>query len=464
MNPTFPTYQQLVGNLRTPTLPFSDQELASRISRAQDAIIVLDDDPTGTQTVHDIPVLTEWSVPAIEAELDRGSSLFYILTNSRSLTAADASILGLEIAENIKRASEAKDKKCLLISRSDSTLRGHYPLEIEVLTQVLKPNKPVHFLVPAFFEGGRYTIEDIHYVREGEQMIPAGETPFAQDKVFGYRSSNLRDWVMEKFDGKIDPANIHSISIEALENSAPAEIASRINAFHPNDICIVNAAHNDHLKLALYAIFSSDVDPFFRSAASLVATFAGQSPKFVNARSMGVSGQNGGLTVLGSYVPKSTQQLAYLLDKRTIEAVEVDVKALLTGTGPTVAAVAGHIDELIRRGQDVIVYTSRVLVSSEKAGENLRIGSTVSRYLTDIVSAITVRPRYIIGKGGITSSDLATESLQIKRALILGQVIAGVPVWKALAGSKFPGTPFIVFPGNVGAHTALDQIIQQLHP
>lgn len=463
MNATFPTYQQLVGSLRTPTLPFSDQELAARIGRAQDAIIVLDDDPTGTQTVHDIPVLTEWSRAAIEDELDRGSSLFYILTNSRSLTANNARTLGLEIAENIKRSAEAKGKKCMLISRSDSTLRGHYPLEIEVLTEVLKPNKPVHFLVPAFFEGGRYTIGDIHYVREGEQMVPAAETPFAQDKVFGYRSSNLSDWVVEKFEGRIDPVNIHSISIETLENSTPAEVTARINTFQANDVCILNAAHYDHLKLGLYAISSADVDPFFRSAASLVATFAGQSPKFVNARSLGLSGQNGGLTVLGSYVPKSTQQLSYLLDKRTIEPVEVDVHALLEGASPPAAAVAGQIDEFISRGQDVIVYTSRVLVSSEEAGENLRIGSTVSQYLTAIVSALRIRPRYIIGKGGITSSDLATRSLQIKRAMVQGQIIAGVPVWKALAGSKFPGTPFIVFPGNVGDHTGLAQVIQQLH-
>lgn len=463
MEPIFPTYQQLVGSLKTPTLPFSDQELAARIGQSQDAVIVLDDDPTGTQTVHDIPVLTEWSIEAIEAELDRGSSLFYILTNSRSLTAANARILGLEIAGNIKRAAKAKNKKCRLISRSDSTLRGHYPLEVEILTEVLKPDKPVHFLVPAFFEGGRFTIGDIHYVREGDQMIPAGETPFARDKVFGYRSSNLRDWVVEKFDGNIDPAHIHSISIDDLENSPPAEIAARINAFLANDVCIVNAVHNDHLKLALYAIFSSDVDPVFRSAASLVATFAGQSPKFVDARSMGLSSKNGGLTVLGSYVPKSTQQLNYLLDNRKIEAVEVDVNALLMGDAPTAAALAGSIDAFIRRGEDVIVHTSRELISSEEAGENLRIGATVSQYLTDIVSALTVTPRYIIGKGGITSSDLATRALRIKRAMVQGQIIAGVPVWKALAGSKFPGTPFIVFPGNVGDHTGLAQVIQQLH-
>jgi uncharacterized protein YgbK (DUF1537 family) len=464
MNQDYPTYQQLVGRLQPPELPFTDAGLSAKITRAQDAIIVLDDDPTGTQTVHDIPVLTEWSVEAIGAELERGSPLFYVLTNSRSLTPEAARTLALEIADNIRQAAENSGKKCLPISRSDSTLRGHYPLEVEVLTQVLQPEKAVHFLVPAFFEGGRYTIGDVHYVREGEQMIPAAETPFAQDKVFGYRSSDLREWVREKFAGKIEPANIHALSIDDLENRPVEALISRINTFQANDVCIVNAAHYDHLKLALNVILSSSVNPFFRSAASLVAALAGQSPKFVDARTLELKATRGGICVLGSYVPKSTQQLAHVLDSLDIESIEVNVSALLKGEEPAALAVAASIDEHISRGRDVILYTSRELVSTEDAAQNLEIGATVSSYLTDIVSALSSSPRYIIGKGGITSSDLATRSLRIKRAMVLGQIIPGVPVWQALAGSKFPGTPFVVFPGNVGDHTGLTRVIQQLQP
>ena len=463
MDKQFPTYQQLVGGLKTPPPPFSDLDLATKINRLYDTIIVLDDDPTGTQSVHDIPVLTKWSVEAIDAELDRGTRLFYLLTNSRSLTAEKAHALGMEIAQNIKQSVEGRGKRCLLISRSDSTLRGHYPLEVELLVQVFSPKKPVHFLVPAFFEGGRYTIGDVHYVREGEQLIPASETPFAQDKVFGFQSSNMRDWVVEKFKGAIDPAKIHSISIDDLENKSSAEIAAKINTFQENAVCVINAGNDQHLKYALYAIFSAVVDPFFRSAASLVATFAGQSPKFVDAQSVGLNSQKGGLTVLGSYVPKSTQQLEHAIGNLSIEPIEIDVQLLLKGDWPAANSIARRIDQHIDQGQDVIVYTSRELVSAEEAGKNLQIGSTVSKYLTDIVSALSITPRYIIGKGGITSNDLATESLQMKRAIVLGQIIPGVPVWKALAGSKFPGVPFIVFPGNVGDHTGLTSVIQKLH-
>lgn len=464
MDNTFPTYQQLVGNSGAAGLPFTDDAFAALINGAQDTIIVLDDDPTGTQTVHDIPVLTEWSEAAIGAELDRATPLFYILTNSRSLTADKARALGLEIANNILRSSAGRGKKCRLISRSDSTLRGHYPLEVEVLIQVLKPTRPVHFMVPAFFEGGRYTIGDVHYVREGEQMVPAGETPFAQDKVFGYRSSNLKDWVEEKYGGHIAPDRIHSLSIAALEAQSPAELTARINTFQANDICIVNAANYDHLKRALFAIAAAaDIDPFFRSAASLVAAFASQSPKLVDAATLALSGKHGGLTVVGSYVPKSTQQLEHVLDTMSIEPIAVDVRSLLDGACPAAGLIAERIDEHLRRGQDVILYTSRELVSVDAAGDNLQIGRTVSRYLTDIVAGLSVNPRYIIGKGGITSSDLATRSLNLKRAIVQGQVIPGVPVWETLAGSKFPGTPFIVFPGNVGDHTGLAAVIQKLH-
>lgn len=464
MDTNYPTYQQLIGSRKRPVIPFAEAELSSKVRGAQDAVIVLDDDPTGTQTVHDIPVLTEWSVAAISAELDRGSPLFYILTNSRSLTADEARTLGLEVAGNIQASAAEKGKKCLLISRSDSTLRGHYPLEVEVLTQVLQAAKPIHFIVPAFFEGGRYTIDDVHYVREGEQMIPAADTPFAQDKVFGYRNSDLKAWVQEKFDGQIDDAKIHSLSIEALEQQSAESIAARIDTFQAHDVCVVNAANYDHLKLALFAILSAGVNPFFRSAASLVAAFAGQSPKFVGADTLAPKAMVGGLTVLGSYVPKSTTQLQHVLEHIPIASREVNVNALLTGAEPGAKELAAHIDQYIRQGRDVIVYTSRKLVSSEKAGENLQIGALVSQYLTDVVANLTVAPRYIIGKGGITSSDLATKSLLIKRAIVQGQIIPGVPVWKATDGSKFPGVPFIVFPGNVGDHTGLAQVIQKLQP
>ena len=53
-------------------------------------------------------------------------------------------------------------------------------------------------------------------------------------------------------------------------------------------------------------------------------------------------------------------------------------------------------------------------------------------------------------KGGITSSDVGTKALAVKKARVLGQIQPGIPVWQTGAESRFPGTPYVIFPGNVG--------------
>ena len=295
-------------------------------------------------------------------------------------------------------------------------------------------------------------------------MIPAGETPFARDKVFGFQSSDLKSWVVEKFEGEIDASRIKTLSIAELEQESVQSLTSKINEFQPNDVCIINATAYSHLKKAIFCIFSSNVEPYFRSAASLVAALAGQLPKFVEASELALERNKGGLTVLGSYVPKSTAQLEHVLNHTLVKGIEVDINLLLSGAGSAANQMAKKIDLEIGEGRDVILYTSRQLISVEDPAENLKIGFTISKFLTDIVSALQVKPRYIIGKGGITSSDLATKSLKIKRAIILGQMIPGVPVWQAQEESKFPNTPFIVYPGNVGDESGLTQVIQKLNP
>lgn len=464
MNNSRKTYQQIIGDRPDFNLSFTDVALASKIKEAYDVIIVLDDDPTGTQTVHDIPVLTEWTSDAIAKELENETSLFYILTNSRSLTADESRALTLQIAHAIKETSDKLEKKCLVISRSDSTLRGHYPSEVAALSEVFQTYNNIQFLVPAFFEGGRYTINNIHYVREGDEMIPAGETPFAQDKVFGYASSNLINWVREKHNDYNNNLQVYTLSIRTLETNSTSQIASLINRFPPNSICIINATNYNHLKQAIYSICSSKASPYFRSAASLIAALAIQSPKIVDASKINLRNDVGGLTIVGSYVPKSTSQLSYVLDNSAIKPIEIDVQLLLHGTCESASSIASQIDTHLLDGQDVIVYTSRQLISSEETERNLDIGANISNYLTAIVGALEVTPRYIIGKGGITSSDLATKSLNIKRAIVLGQIIPGVPVWQSSEGSKFPNIPFIIFPGNVGNASGLSQVIQKLQP
>jgi uncharacterized protein YgbK (DUF1537 family) len=180
---------------------------------ARHKLVVLDDDPTGTQTVHGIPVLTEWSVENLRNEFENDLSCFYILTNSRSIPEESAKALNLEIATNL-RAAAGNEHRFTVVSRSDSTLRGHYPAETDVLEEALGPFDAT-LLIPYFEAGGRYTIDDVHYVAEGEDLVPASATPFARDAAFGYHNSDLKAWVAEKTSGRVGAENVASLSLSS---------------------------------------------------------------------------------------------------------------------------------------------------------------------------------------------------------------------------------------------------------
>ena len=77
-------------------------------------------------------------------------------------------------------------------------------------------------------------------------------------------------------------------------------------------------------------------------------------------------------------------------------------------------------------------------------------------------SQLHVKPAYIIAKGGITSSDVGTKALKVKKALVMGQIQKGIPVWLTGEESKFPGMPYIIFPGNVGDKDTLRLIVEEL--
>lgn len=217
-----------------------DTDLRNQLAEAKkthlDTIIVLDDDPTGTQTVHDIPVLTHWDVNSIRKEFARGTSLFYILTNSRSLTEKAASDLALTIGQNIRHATTGLNTRFWVISRSDSTLRGHYPAEVQALAKGLQIDDGIQFIIPEFFEGGRYTVDDIHYVMQHGQLVPAAETPFANDAVFGYENSDLKKWIEEKTEGAVKATAVASISLQDLQKNNLPQLIKKLSSLKPSTL------------------------------------------------------------------------------------------------------------------------------------------------------------------------------------------------------------------------------------
>lgn len=185
-------------------------------------IVVLDDDPTGVQTVHGVYVYTDWREETISGAFLEETDMFYILTNSRSFSSEETKQAHEELASVIGRASRKAKKSFLLISRGDSTLRGHFPLETQTLKNILFREQGICYdgeiICPFFPEGGRYTIENIHYVKEGDLLIPAGQTEFAKDKTFGYQNSDLCRYVEEKTGGRFPASGCITISLESIRS------------------------------------------------------------------------------------------------------------------------------------------------------------------------------------------------------------------------------------------------------
>jgi len=432
-------------------------------------VVVLDDDPTGTQTVRDIPVLTHWQVEELEQELKGPYPAFYILTNSRSLTEPKARELAIVIGTNLQQASERAGIRVVVISRSDSTLRGHFPSEVAAGAHVLGKEKLPYLVLPFFLEGGRYTVNDIHYVREGDKLVPAAQTPFARDAAFAFSHSNLKDYIEEKTGGAIAAHQVTGVSIDAIRNGGPDRVAEIFRGVAPGTACFVNAACYRDMEVIVTALLTVEREGYeflYRSAASFVRTRIGidADSGLLPGHELVSDSANGGLFVIGSYVPKTTSQVAKLFELTDIEQIEVQVSELLEETrrAREIARVAARAEQVIAAGMDAAIFTSRSLVTGSDAESSLKIGQAVSDSLVEIVTDISVQPRYLVAKGGITSSDIATKALGIKRAMVIGQALPGVPAWRCGDETRYPGTTYIVFPGNVGEDDALAQIQKKI--
>jgi uncharacterized protein YgbK (DUF1537 family) len=248
---------------------------------------------------------------------------------------------------------------------------------------------------------------------------------------------------------------------------APVGSVTVVNAMSERDIEVV----------ALGAVRAEAAGRRFlyRTAASFVRARAGipQRGLLTAAELLGATPQpgtvpsgeaaRGGLVVVGSYIQKSSAQLSHLLSLPSVVGIELSVQDILAGQANEVAArAASALDQAIKRGQVGALYTSRGLVTGDSPASSLAIGQAVSRALVDTVKRVETRPRFVVAKGGITSSDTATEGLRIRRARVLGQILPGVPVWQAGPESRWPGMPYIVFPGNVGGPEALAQAVASL--
>lgn len=447
-------------------------------------IIVLDDDPTGSQTVHSCLLLTKWDVETLKIALsDSSSPLFFVLTNTRGMSPERAADVTKEVCKNLKIALskiEQEDNPIvvhpILVSRSDSTLRGHYPVETNIIAEQLGPFD-AHFLIPAFFEGGRITRNGTHYLVVGDkndpQLIPCHETEFAKDSVFGYTTAHLPDYVAEKTKGKIQARAVEHFTLDEVQGDCSA----RLMSLQGNTCCIVDCEEQSdldrfaqQLKDVVAATSQGDHHArkfLFRSGASILTSLAMLPPQPVPAPDMGQCVKDGrpGAIIVGSHVKKTTLQLQEVLKEEKVEGLEVDVGRIRDNEPQDMLTeMVARIEELHKSGITPVVYTSRAeLTDFETDEDRLRFGEEVSDFLMEIVQNLPTTLGFLISKGGITSNDVLSKGLALKTSKVLGQILPGCSVVKCPSDHpRYKDIPVVIFPGNVGDEFGLVTTFRRL--
>jgi uncharacterized protein YgbK (DUF1537 family) len=453
-------------------VPNALERIRRKASESGRRLAVLDDDPTGTQTVHGVPVLTTWSLEDLRWALEQPSSTFYILTNSRSFPEVEAARMNREISANLASAAEQAGAKFAIVSRGDSTLRGHFPAETEAVEEALGVGLDGIVLCPCYIEAGRLTVEDIHWVRQGQSLVPAGETEFAGDASFGYSSSNLAAWVEEKTTGRVRASEVASVGLADIREGGPGRVAELLLSVSGGRPVVVNAASYADLEVFVLGLLDAEEKGkrfVYRTGPSFVRVRGGISEKGpLSAEELyGHRPRQGhGLVLVGSHVEMTTRQLEYVLALSDVLPVELSVPRLLDA-----GVRDGELDRVVSEVNqglaeaEVVVYTSRELVHGGAGRTGLEIGVSVSDALVEVMRRVDRRTplAFVVAKGGITSSDVGTRGLGVRRAEVAGQMLPGIiSVWILPEDSAFPGLPYVIFAGNVGEEDSLARIVEIL--
>ncbi len=435
---------------------------------AQPKIIVLDDDPTGSQTVHSCLLLMDWDVATLKLGLQDDVPIVFILSNTRAMSPHQAAATTQQICQNLKIAiAQAEIKDFLVVSRSDSTLRGHYPVETDIIAQELG-GFDAHFLTPAFFEGGRITTDSTHYLLIDGVKTPVAETEFARDSVFGYSHSYLPDYVAQKTAGKIPATEVVKFSLEDIRGD---QIERRLLELNDNQCVVVDGETQADFDLFAKAILKATAKGkrfLFRSAASLLTSLAQLGDQPTAAENMGdyKPTDKPGVVLVGSHVQKTTQQLNQLLKEDDVVGIEVDVLRLRDRPQEKNIILQQTLDEVeqaFTQDKTPVVYTSRQELSFADTQQRLQFGTEVSALLMEIVQGLPQEIGFLISKGGITSNDVLSVGLNLTAARLLGQILPGCSVIRTEAEHpQFPNLPVVLFPGNVGNEDSLAAAVASL--
>ena len=428
-------------------------------------IIVLDDDPTGSQTVHSCPLLLRWDGASLAAGLEHPSPLLFLLANTRALAPAAAAERVREICRALAAALPAAGiERWWLVSRGDSTLRGHFPLEVDVISAELGPFA-VTLLVPAFLEGGRTTVGGVHLL----QGQPVHETPFGRDGLFGYSTSYLPAWVEEKSGGRIPASQVQGLEAAQLSRACEdggQELAQWLAGLAAQPLVAVDAEQPQQLAALAKVVRASPRPVLAQSAASWIRALAALPPQplagadLVALRRRGRDGEPlRGLVLVGSHVPLADAQLELLLAEPSCGGVEIAVAKLARVLeGPVPLELLASLEQawleqlqaVLVAGQTPVLFTSRGELQCRSAAERRRLGLELAALMARLAAALAPQLGYLISKGGITTHTLLADGLGLARVELQGQLLPGLSLVLTPSDGQVPGLPVLTFPGNLG--------------
>ena len=476
--PLIPREELLAGLPPAPTITAAEVAKAQAASGRAPIHVVLDDDPTGTQSVSNLPVLTSWTIDDFDWALSTGAPAVYVMTNSRSLAPTDAEHVNREVVSAALASAGRLGADIDFVSRSDSTLRGHYPLETDTIADALIHSTGVSadgvILVPAFPEAGRITVHGVHYAGSPEGgYLPAAESEFAKDNTFGYTHSVLAEWVEEKSQGARPASEVLVIDITILRTD-PDRVVDLLRSAHDSQPIVVDAIETSDMRAFTLALIRAEEagsrfiyrvgPPFVRERIGQEA-HAPLTPEEIEESRSGRDTTPGGLVVVGSHVGVTARQLERLTARDDVTILILDSARIISGDDPE-SCIADLIDATVAALNEgtTILRTSRALLSGFDPDTALAHARTISAALVAIVHGVIERttPRFVVAKGGITSSDVASRGLEIRRARVIGPMLPGiVSLWSAIDGPA-RAIPYVVFAGNVGTDESLADVVDTL--
>ena len=444
-------------------------------------IIIIDDDPTGSQTVNDCNLILKWDYETLLKGLKDSSNLLFILANTRSLPKKDVEIRLKEICSSLKKVMNNflfAEEDFIIISRGDSTLRGHNFIEPHIINKLLGPFDAT-FYIPAFIEGNRITINGNHYL----DNVPLHKTIFAKDKIFGFKTSNIKELIYEQSKQKINIDEIQNINIqdfELLDINQFNNLLMFIKKLENNTQVIVDVINYSQLNK-----FSSIVKRLvkkkkflFRTAASFIKSLSNNQINqknhiyFSQLRRKNNNGQfMRGLIVVGSCVELTTLQLNKVLDINLCKPIEINVLNLyqffklednLHKLNYLKKFILNSIREYLNQDSIPVLFTSRKIISPNDKNELIKFQHFLSIFIAEIVSAVQNEIGYLISKGGITSITILGEGFKADSVYLEGQILPGISLVTYDLFQQKGKLPVITFPGNIGNEMSLVKALEIL--